>query len=182
MVQYFEGANIIDYVEFQCGVCADQKATRIRQHSLCICRYIDVILILQIMSAVTPNQPIIFYDGLCGLCDRSVQFVLKHDKKALFKFSTLQGAFAEKTLKGPVSMNSFILLYRGKVYRESAAALHTFRLLGGLWRLLFVFIIVPGFIRNTIYRYIARNRYRWFGQFEQCRIPSPATQSRFIDL
>lgn len=134
------------------------------------------------MDLRNTSQPVIFYDGLCGLCDRSVQFVLKHDKKALFKFCALQSKLAEELLGAPVAMNSFVLLYKGKVYKESTAALYTFKLLGGVWSMLFVAILIPPFIRNQVYRYIARNRYKWFGQFEHCRIPTTDTRSRFIDL
>lgn len=125
------------------------------------------------------SQPIIFYDGLCGLCDKSVQFVLKHDKLKLFRFATLQSDFAYNTI-GQQQTDSFVLLDRNKIYLESTAALLTLKKLGGPWRLLAVFLIVPPFIRNAVYRFVARNRYKWFGRFDSCKVPDPETRSRFI--
>ena len=107
----------------------------------------------------TPNTPIVFYDGLCGLCDKSVQFILKHDSKKIFLFSALQSDFASNTLNNPLAYNSFILNHNGKTYQKSTAALHTLKLLGGFWTLLFCFIIVPPFIRDAVYDFIAANRF-----------------------
>lgn len=125
------------------------------------------------------SQPIIFYDGLCGLCDKSVQFVLKHDKKQRFKFATLQSDFANDTIGRPET-DSFVLYDNDKMYMESTAALLTLKKLGGMWNLFAVFLIVPPFIRNAVYRFVARNRYKWFGKFDSCKVPDAATRSRFI--
>lgn len=100
----------------------------------------------------------------------------------MFRFATLQsdaGVEAQATLEPDVA-GSVILFYRGKYYKQSAAALHTMRLLGGLWQLLFVFMIIPPFIRNYVYSIIARNRYKWFGKKEECMIPTPELRERFI--
>jgi predicted DCC family thiol-disulfide oxidoreductase YuxK len=125
------------------------------------------------------SQPIIFYDGLCGLCDKSVQFVLKHDKKKQFKFATLQSDFAYNTIGKPET-DSFVLLDQGKIYMESTAALRTLKRLGGVWSLAAAFLVIPTFIRNAVYRFVARNRYKWFGKFDSCKVPDAATRSRFI--
>lgn len=124
-------------------------------------------------------SPIIFYDGLCGLCDKSVQFVLKHDKKQLFKFATLQSEYAKQML-GSLKEDSFVLFENNAIYTRSTAALRTAKHLRGLWPLLYGFIIIPTFIRDGVYRFIARNRYKWFGKYDSCKIPDAATRSRFI--
>ena len=129
------------------------------------------------------ENPIIFFDGVCNLCNGAVQFVIERDGKQLFKFAALQSDFAKNKLvsfKLHVKQgDSFVLLENGKVYEQSAAALRVAKKLDGLWPLLYVFIVVPPFIRNAIYKFIARNRYKWFGQQESCWIPTPALKSRF---
>lgn len=124
-------------------------------------------------------SPIIFYDGLCGLCDKSVQFVLKHDKKQLFKFATLQSDYARQVL-GDIEDDSFVLYENNIIYLRSTAALRTTKHLSGFWPLLYTFMLVPAFIRDGVYRFIAKNRYKWFGKYDSCKIPDAATQSRFI--
>jgi predicted DCC family thiol-disulfide oxidoreductase YuxK len=127
------------------------------------------------------DHPIIFYDGTCGLCDRSIQFVMKHDKKQAFRFAALQSEFATKTLGQNLTFDSFIFYYKGKVAYRSSAALHMFKTLGGLWSLLYAFIIVPPFIRNAVYDFVARNRYKWFGKYDSCKIPAPEHRALFLD-
>lgn len=130
------------------------------------------------------GQHIIFFDGVCNLCQQSVQFVLAHDKKGIFSFASLQSSFAEQTLMlygiSTVEMNTFILLENNKIYTRSTAALQVIKKLGGLWFLLYVFIIVPPFIRDAVYKWIARNRYRWFGKQESCWMPREEWKSRFL--
>jgi predicted DCC family thiol-disulfide oxidoreductase YuxK len=132
-----------------------------------------------------PPKPILFFDGSCNLCDQSVQFVIRHDKKKRFRFAALQSAAGSNALiQSAVSVNaknSVILFFRGRYYTRSSAALHTLRLLGGIWSLLFAFIIIPPFIRNTVYDYVARNRYKWFGKKESCLIPTPEIAARFMN-
>lgn len=127
------------------------------------------------------EHPIIFYDGVCGLCDRSVQFVLKRDKKRLFRYATLQSDFARATLGSDITFDSFVLYENGKVSYRSSAALKTFGKLGGAWYLLYAFMIVPPFIRNGVYDFIARNRYKWFGKYNSCKIPTPEQRALFLD-
>ncbi|MBP9187109.1 MAG: DUF393 domain-containing protein [Bacteroidia bacterium] len=126
------------------------------------------------------TQPIIFYDGLCGLCDKSVQFVLKHDTHNKFLFCALQDNYAQQILGNNLTFDSFILHHNNKIYTQSTAALITLKLLGGFWQLLYIFIIVPAFIRNAVYQYIAKNRYKWFGKYDTCKIPTAETKKRFI--
>lgn len=130
------------------------------------------------------DSAIVLFDGVCNLCNASVQFIITHDPQEYFKFAALQSAAATKLLQNhstPVgTLESVILIEDGKVYVESAAALRIARRLRGLWPLLFAFIIVPRPIRDGIYRFIARNRYRWFGKQESCMMPTKALRARFL--
>lgn len=128
------------------------------------------------------ENPVIFYDGICGLCDRSVQFILHHDYRKRFRFATLQSEYAKQILGDQVSMDSFVFYYRGKARYRSTGALFMFWHLGGLWSICFIFMLIPAFLRDAVYNWIARNRYGWFGKLDSCRLPSPEERERFIDL
>lgn len=130
------------------------------------------------------KQTVIFFDGFCNLCHRAVQFTLKRDPKGFFYFASLQSEYAQVQLgsfafEKPIG-DSFILLEDGKLYQRSTAALKVARRLNSLWPLLYAFIIVPPFIRDAVYNYIAKHRYKWFGQRETCWLPTPALQQRFL--
>lgn len=127
------------------------------------------------------NHPIVFFDGVCGLCDRSVQFTISHDKKRVFRYATLQSEIARQMLGEQITFESFILYENGKVFYRSTAALKVAEKLGGFWRLLYVFMLVPAFIRNGVYDFIAKNRYKWFGKFDSCKIPTPEQRALFLD-
>ena len=130
------------------------------------------------------TQPVIFFDGVCNLCNASVQFVIAHDKKDQFKFTALQGDYATEMLPkfnaDLEKLNTILLLEDGKLYTKSSAALRIARKLNGLIPLLYAFIIVPKFIRDWVYDIIARNRYRWWGRQESCWVPTPDLKSKFI--
>lgn len=130
-----------------------------------------------------PENSVIFFDGVCNLCNGAVQFVIERDPKNRFKFAALQSDYAAKELSTANLKvqhgDSFVLLENGKVYEQSSAALRVARKLGGLWPLLYGFIIVPLFIRNAIYKFVARNRYKWFGKQESCWVPTPELKSKF---
>jgi len=135
--------------------------------------------------AVSLNmQPVIFFDGLCNLCNGAVQFTIKRDPTNKFRFAALQSEFALQNLAkfqlDPQKGDTFILLENGKVYQRSTAALRVAKNLSGWWPLLYAFMIVPKFIRDAVYNYIAKNRYRWFGKQESCWIPTPALKSKFL--
>ncbi|PWS26070.1 thiol-disulfide oxidoreductase [Pedobacter yonginense] len=129
-------------------------------------------------------QPIIFFDGVCNLCNASVQFVIKHDKDSLFKFTALQSVYAQELLSkfnvDPSKLNSTMLLEDGVLYTKSSAALRVARKLDGLCPMLFGFMLVPRFIRDWVYDLIAKNRYRWWGKQEQCWVPTPDLKLRFL--
>ena len=129
-------------------------------------------------------KPIIYFDGVCNLCNTAVQFILRYDKKKKFLFATLEsdaGLNAVKQVKnGSRKIESVILYYRGKYYTKSTAVLITFQLLGGMWQLLYPLILIPAFIRNAIYDLIGRNRYKWFGKKSTCPLPSAEIMERFV--
>lgn len=129
-------------------------------------------------------NPIVLFDGVCNLCSGSVQFILKRDPEARFRFASLQSEVgqtiqAEHGLDSG-ALSSVLLLEDGRLYRESAAALRIARHLPGAWKLLAAFKIVPRPIRDGLYRLIARNRYRWFGKSETCWLPTPELRGRFL--
>lgn len=131
------------------------------------------------------GHPVILFDGVCNLCNSSVQFVIRRDKKGSFRFASLQGRSGQQYLQQyhlPVdAFNSFVLIENNKVYTRSTAALRVARQLGGGWKLLYGFIVIPRFIRDAVYNLVAKNRYRWFGKKEACMIPSPELKARFLD-
>lgn len=131
------------------------------------------------------DHPVILFDGICNLCNNAVQFVLKHDKKKLFRFASLQSDFGKSILikygLPTDNFNSFVLILNGKAYTKSTAALSVAKMLSGPMKLLYGFIIVPAFIRNGVYNVIANNRYKWFGKKESCMLPSPDVAARFLN-
>ncbi len=130
-------------------------------------------------------HPIIFFDGVCNLCTGSVQFIIKHDPKHYFRFASLQSEIGQQLLQEnnlpTEEFGSFILFENGKVYTQSTAALRVAKKLNGLWSLLSVFLIIPSFIRNGVYNWIAKNRYNWFGKKEECWIPTKELNDLFVD-
>jgi len=131
------------------------------------------------------SHPVILFDGVCNLCNASVQYVIKHDKKKLFRFASLQSSFGESILKqynlSADTFNSFILLSDNKIYTRSTAALMVAKKLKGFIKFLYGFIIAPKFIRDFVYDVIAKNRYRWFGKKEACWVPTPELKSLFFE-
>lgn len=134
----------------------------------------------------TENQlqkPIIFFDGVCGMCNAFVNLILKIDRQQTFLFAPLQGSTAH-TLLPPLGEDardwSMIYVDEAGIHDQSDASIEVYRRLGGAWRLLSLLRYVPRFIRNPVYRVIARNRYRWFGKREACRIPTTNERARFL--
>ena len=130
------------------------------------------------------QPPIILFDGVCNFCNSAVNFVIRRDKKGAIFFTPLQTDAGQKLLQQynlPTNdMHSFVFIDEGKAYTRSTAALQVCRYLRGLWPLCYSFIIVPKFIRDGIYNWTARNRYKWFGVRQQCMIPSPEIKARFL--
>lgn len=127
--------------------------------------------------------PIVFYDGECGLCDRSVQALVKLDKTHRLRYATLQGETAARLLgppEGDAGGWSIKLLDEGRVYDRSTAAIRAMTRAGGLGKLAGAMLIVPRVVRDGIYRWIATHRYRWFGDAEACLLPTQAIRQRFL--
>lgn len=130
------------------------------------------------------DKKIIVFDGVCILCNSFVQFILKKDKRKQFYFTTAQSDFVKEQLKtNPMkanAMDSVLYVKNGKVFTESTAALNIFSDLGGMWKLLSIFKLIPPFIRNAVYRFIAKRRYRVFGKLDTCMMPPSEWKSRFL--
>jgi len=130
------------------------------------------------------GKSIILFDGVCNLCNSSVNFILKHDKKKRFIFTSLQSDVAKEILlQFPtkyLNLDSIILIENGKVYEKSTAALKILKHLYNGYQLLYAFIIIPKFIRDWVYIIIAQNRYKWFGKKEECMLPTSEIKSRFL--
>jgi predicted DCC family thiol-disulfide oxidoreductase YuxK len=137
------------------------------------------------MGSNSSIERTILFDGVCNLCNGSVLFVIKRDTHSVFHFAALQSDFGKKQLnKLGVSQSDFdtvLLLKQGRVYKKSNAALEIAKDLSGLWPMLYMFKIVPTFIRDAVYTFIANNRYQWFGRKESCMIPTPELRARFAD-
>ncbi|MFT3885188.1 MAG: DCC1-like thiol-disulfide oxidoreductase family protein [Flavobacteriales bacterium] len=135
--------------------------------------------------AATAPAGTILFDGVCNLCNGFVQWVIARDSKVKFRFGALQSPVAQQLVAGqpvrPMDLGTVLYVRNGKVLERSTAVLHILKDLGGLWSLLYGFIIVPPFLRDAVYRWVARNRYKWFGQRESCMLPTPELRARFID-
>ena len=137
------------------------------------------------MSISKKNTKVILFDGVCNLCNNSVKFIIKNDKRNIFKFAPLQGKYGIKIQNryniNTTEINSIILIDGKKTYAKSSAALRIAKDLRAPFFMLYVFIIIPVFIRNFVYDLIAKNRYKWFGKMESCMIPSNELKSKFFD-
>ncbi|GAA0349133.1 thiol-disulfide oxidoreductase DCC family protein [Bacillus horti] len=131
------------------------------------------------------NKPILLFDGVCNMCNSLVQFVIKHDKKEIFYFASLQSEAGKLLLErvglAHIDMDTFVYVDHSRAFIKSSAALRVFRDLGGWWRLLYIGIIVPRVIRDGIYEQVAKRRYKWFGKKEECMLPTPQQRKRFLE-
>lgn len=125
---------------------------------------------------------IIFFDGVCGLCNGFVDFILKIDKKRKFHFSPLQGEYAAKTLPRHLTkeLSSLAFMSNGKIYTKSEAVLMILSETGGFWALSSIFRIIPKSFQNVIYDFVAKYRYVIFGKKSSCRLPTSEERSRFV--
>lgn len=128
---------------------------------------------------------IVLFDGVCHLCHSTVQFILLRDRQAYFQFAALQSETGQRLLREQglegKGLDSVVLIENGKAHTHSGAALRIVRRLPGAWKLLYGFIIIPPFIRNFVYNWIARNRYRWFGKEESCMMMQKEWKERFLE-
>jgi len=129
-------------------------------------------------------HPIILFDGVCNYCNAMVNFIIRRDKKKVFRFAPLQSEAAQKILLQnhlpQINFDSFILVENDKIYQRSDAALRLYNKLPWYWKWTQIFWIFPKFIRDGVYNVIARNRYKWFGKKDQCMVPAPEVRERFL--
>jgi predicted DCC family thiol-disulfide oxidoreductase YuxK len=131
------------------------------------------------------GSPIILFDGVCNLCHGLVQFIIERDPKARFRFASLQSEVGQRLMPSgvnpdPENLDSVVLIEGTRAYTHSAAVLRILRQLGGGWQLLAAGLVLPRFLRDAAYRFVARNRYRWFGKQNECWLPTPELKSRFL--
>lgn len=130
------------------------------------------------------NQVVLF-DGVCNLCNASVQTLIKLDKKGVLKFASLQSDFGQKVLGDnnldQQNFNTFLYYKNQKLYSKSTAAIYVFSELGIALQGVKILLLVPKFIRDGIYNYVSKNRYKWFGRKESCWLPTPELKERFIE-
>ncbi len=128
------------------------------------------------------KHPLVLFDGVCGLCNRFVDRLLRWDREHVLRFAPLQGTTA--TQRGiditHAGMDTVLFVDGGITYERSDAAIRIAMRLGGLWRMTAALLIFPRGLRNAVYDWIARNRYRWFGKHDSCRIPTPAERAYFL--
>ncbi len=131
------------------------------------------------------NQPyIVIFDGLCNLCNGSVQFIIRHDKKNKFVFASLQSEVAQKLLNEihvKSSLETIVLIKGHKHFEKSDAVLEIAKNLSGFWPMVYGFTIIPRFLRDILYNWVAKNRYTWFGKRESCLSPSPKFSDKFLE-
>ncbi len=131
------------------------------------------------------KAPVLLFDGVCNLCNGFVQFVIKNDKKSKFKFASLQSNVGQEYLThfglATEQFESFVYIKDNKYYQKSTAALTLLKDMGGFWTIFYVLMLIPKFIRNFFYNWIARNRYKIFGKSPSCWIPTAALKSRFLE-
>ncbi len=138
------------------------------------------------MLNIQSDKSLILFDGVCNLCNTSVQFVIKHDKANKYLFTPLQSKIGQQVIKAynldTTKVDSILLYSKDKGLKiKSTAALHIAKDLGFPINVLSQFLVIPRFVRDWVYDYIAKNRYKWYGKKESCMIPTPELQSKFLD-
>lgn len=135
---------------------------------------------------MTNTDPILLFDGVCNLCNSSVQFVIRNDRRGRVRFAALQSEVGRQLLErhriDPAKTDSLVLVTEDHAYVRSDAALRLARYLDGPYRHLTILRVVPRWLRDGVYRWVARNRYRWFGKQDHCMMPTPELRARFLDV
>ena len=134
----------------------------------------------------TAEHPIVLFDGVCNLCENTVRFIIRRDRNAAFCFASLQSEAAQKLVSdheyNSRDLSSVLLIVNNRLYDKSRAALQILKRLDGAWPVLYYLLFwVPQFIANPVYDFIGDRRYKWFGQKEECWVPSPELTKRFLD-
>ena len=132
----------------------------------------------------TRHERVIVFDGVCNWCNAWIRFAIDHDPQRKFKLGTLQSEQAKQILEelqlSTEDFETFLLLERTRVFTKSTAVLRIVRHLSGLWPLLYLCIVVPRPLRDAAYNFVARNRYKWMGKADACRVPTPNERARFV--
>lgn len=135
-------------------------------------------------TAADADGPIVLYDGVCGLCDRSVQLILRNDRRGRFHFAALQSPAGQALLQkfglSASALDSIVLVEGGRAWRKSRAALRIARRMDAPWPLLWPLALVPAAVADRAYDLVARNRYRIFGKLDACTLPPPEVRARFL--
>lgn len=138
----------------------------------------------QLTNHQLPNKPLLLFDGVCNLCNASVQWILKRDHRGEFRFTALQSELGQQLLLrhglASAHFDTVVLVVGEQIFLRSDAPLEIVRRLGGFWRMFYVFKILPRPLRDALYNFVARNRYRWFGRREACMLPRPEWKERFL--
>lgn len=137
------------------------------------------------MDKLPKNKKIILFDGVCNLCDATVQFIIKRDKNDIFRFVALQSDLGQEIIKYinvDTSRTDSIILYEPghAYYYKAEAAIKIASEIGGLYSLLRIFSILPDWLSNSVYDYVAKNRYKWYGKKDACMIPTPKMKAKFL--
>lgn len=144
---------------------------------------VNNIVSFQIEKGEWRVSAIILFDGVCNLCNHSVQFILKRDKDQHFKFASLQSETGKQLIEKyqiEPNMKSLVLIEENQYFLKSTAALRICRNLNGLWSILIILLIIPRPLRDALYTIIANNRYKWFGKSESCMLPTTELKERFL--
>ena len=135
-------------------------------------------------EVVAAGHPLLLFDGVCNLCHGAVRFIIARDPKKLFRFASLQSDYGRELVRKhglPEDVRTMILVDPdGRVSTRSTAALRVATKLGALWPLMGALLVVPRFLRDPVYEFIARNRYSWFGKKDSCPLPDPSLADRFL--
>ena len=130
------------------------------------------------------NNPVLLFDGVCNFCNNMVNFAIRNDRKGKLKFTPLQSETARKLIqqhKVSTSADTIVFITNNKAYTYANAAIRVCKYLDWPARLLYIFIIVPSFISQPLYKWFARHRYKWFGRKETCMVPTASLKERFLD-
>lgn len=132
----------------------------------------------------TQLKTIVLYDGQCSFCNGATQWIIARDRHAKVSFAAIEGDLGQQLMKKyqiPAEMDSLICIDNDKAYLYSSGAIRVTKYLDGAWKLVYFLTIIPPFIRNPLYRFFAKNRYRWFGKQQSCMLPTPEIRRRFLD-
>lgn len=131
------------------------------------------------------EHPVLLFDGVCNLCNGAVRFVIRRDRAARFRFAALQSRSGQALLRRfalpQAELETLVLVEGTRAFTRSAAALRAARRLDGAWPLLYALMVIPRPVRDAVYDFVARRRYRWFGRRDECMVPTPELRARFLD-